>query len=183
MASLQQDIAFFIRTTEPSITTMNLVMASLYSADAQLAAILRGRAKSDLANATDAALSNAFITAMEHVFVSGVLAATTSVFFAAYGVLLIAIRASWIRKSNGHWMTDAIGIGQFFVALSIAIVGGGIPVYVYGFQAAFDKFGSDDNFPYYNFMYYGGMVQSIYGYLQLAFVVLSNVYRMSIHCQ
>lgn len=56
--------------------------------------------------------------------------------------------------------------------------GGYLADCVHGFQTSFERFDGDDNFPYYNFMYYGGVGQAAYGCLVIFMAVAPFVARL-----
>ncbi|KAI0450204.1 hypothetical protein F5B21DRAFT_529197 [Xylaria acuta] len=169
MPSHSGKIVTCVRIVRLFVATISLAIAGLSSAEAHFAIILRDRAKSDLPITIDPVMSNAFISFMSDVLISAVVAALASATCAIVGAL-VALPPSRLQKYNGGW---AIFVGaQLILALFIFVAWEKIADDVAAFQAAFDKFGSNDNLPYYDIIYCGGKAQATYGILMPVFLVM-----------
>lgn len=143
---------------------IGLALAGLNSAIARFAVILRDRAKYDLITNTNAISDNTFRMLMNNVLGHVVFAALVSAMCAIFGAVF-AVNPRWIREHDKHWVN--YGCVQFILGLIILSTGGSLADCVHGFQTSFKKFDGDDNVPYYNIMYYGGVGQAAYGSLVL----------------
>lgn len=142
---------------------IGVALAGLNSAIARFAVILRDRAKYDLIT-TNAISDNTFRMLMNNVFEHVVLAALVSALCAIFGAVL-ALNPRWIREHDKVWVY--YGCVQFILGLIILSIGGYLADHVHGFQTSFKRFDGNDNVPYYNIMYYGGVGQAAYGFLVL----------------
>jgi hypothetical protein len=78
----------------------------------------------------------------------------------------------WLQESN----LLVYAAYQIIVAFVIMIMGGYVADHVHGFQTSFERFGDNDNIPYYSIIYYGGVAQAAYAsvlvFLSITVVIL-----------
>jgi hypothetical protein len=67
------------------------------------------------------------------------------------------------------------GCFQCILSLVILSTGSYLADHVHGFQTSFERFSGNDNFQYYNIMYYGGVGQAAYGSLVIFMAIASFV--------
>ncbi|KAJ5507023.1 hypothetical protein N7527_009166 [Penicillium freii] len=150
------------------LAIIGLALAGLNSAIARFAVILRDRAKSDIITPNKSVPDNTFRILMNNVLKDVVLAALASTLFAITGAVL-AGRPRWLREQDEPWVY--FGCVQCLLGLVILSTGGWLADHVHGFQPSFEMFSGDDNFQYYNIMYYGGVGQAAYGSLVIFMAV------------
>jgi hypothetical protein len=107
---------------------------------------------------------------MDNVVIDVVIAATISTSFAITGAVL-AGHPRWLLEQEKAWMY--FGCFQCILSLVIIPTGGYLADHVHGFQTSFERFSGNDNFQYYNIMYYGGVGQAAYGPLVIFVAVAS----------
>ncbi|KAI3326497.1 hypothetical protein HD806DRAFT_551545 [Xylariaceae sp. AK1471] len=147
---------------------IGLVIAGLNSANAHFAIILRDRARSGLITSVSTISDIAFISLMQKILVDTVV---TTIICAIFAVIIVT-RPILLQDFNKNW-TWLCG-SQIILELVLVITGGYLAGHVNGFQTSFDQFGGDENLPYYNIMYYGGVAQAAYG--ALVIVLLLCIY-------
>jgi hypothetical protein len=150
------------------LAIIGLALAGLNAAIARFAVILRDRAKSDIITPNKSVADNTFRNLMNTVLIDVVIAALASTLFAITGAAL-AGHPRWLREQDKPWIY--FGCVQFTLGLLITVTGGYLADHVHGFQPSFEMFRGDDNFQYYNIMYYGGVGQAAYGSLVIFMAV------------
>lgn len=154
------------------LAIIGLAFASLNSAMARFAVILRDRAKADIITLNKTISDNTFRNLMDNVLIGVVIAAIISTSFAITGAVL-AGHPRWLREQDKTWMY--FGCFQCILSLAIISAGGYLADHVHGFQTSFERFSGNDNFQYYNIMYYGGVGQAAYGSLVIFMAIASFV--------
>ncbi|KAJ6027460.1 hypothetical protein N7460_012277 [Penicillium canescens] len=152
------------------LAIIGLAFASLNSAMARFAVILRDRAKADIITSNKSISDNTFRNLMDNVLIDVVIAAIISTSFAITGAVL-AGHPRWLREQEKAWMY--FGCFQCILSLVIISTGGYLADHVHGFQTSFERFSGNDNFQYYNIMYYGGVGQAACGSLVIFVAVAS----------
>jgi hypothetical protein len=66
-----------------------------------------------------------------------------------------------------------VGCFQCILSLVILATGGYLADHVHGFQTSFERFSGNDNFQYYNIMYYRGVGQAAYRSLVIFIAIAS----------
>ncbi|OQD78003.1 hypothetical protein PENANT_c101G08340 [Penicillium antarcticum] len=144
------------------LATTWLAVASLSSATARFATVLRDRAMSDIINANDAVLDITFRTLMGNVQDCMVIVALISALFSIFGIALV-IHPRWLQQDCKFQLY--YGCIQLAVSLAVLSLGGYVASHVHGFRTCFEFFDSEDRFPYYKIMYYGAVGQAAFGSL------------------
>ena len=144
------------------LSITSLAIASLSSATAHFATVLRDRAKFDLVTPSHASLDITFQKLMENVLQDMVIVALISTLFSIFGVVLV-IHPKW--QQENCYLRKYYGLFQLFVGLTVLSIGAYAASRVRGFQTAFSIFDSEGHFPYYNTMYYGAVSQAAFGVL------------------
>ncbi len=132
-------------------TLLSLAVASLNSANARFAIVLRDRARSDNIDSDFQLLQSNILFSM---FITAILTAATTI----YGTVLAAY-PRLLQEENGIFR-GYIRL-QTILALTTINTGGYLASRVRGFQPSFEKFGVNDSIPYYSLMYYGGVAQAV----------------------
>ncbi|KAI0118222.1 hypothetical protein GGR51DRAFT_498521 [Nemania sp. FL0031] len=145
-----------------------LAIAGLNSANARFAIILRDRARSELVDSPNTISDKTFASLMQELLINNVVAALASAAFAIFEIV-IAAHPRWLREHDGNWRAFA---AQAILALIVLVTGGYLADHVSGFRSSFEKFGRDDNLPYYTIFYYGGVAQAAYGSLTIVLLLL-----------
>ncbi|KAJ5766712.1 uncharacterized protein N7511_004328 [Penicillium nucicola] len=161
-----------IRLAIAFLAIIGLAFGSLNSAMARFAIILRDRAKADIPTPDRSISDNTFRNLMENVLIDVVIAAIISTSFAITGAVL-AGHPRWLREQDNAWMY--FGCFQCILSLVIISTGGYLADHVHGFETSFKRFSGNDNFQYYNIMYYGGVGQAAYGSLMIFMAIASFV--------
>jgi hypothetical protein len=156
-----------------SFLTINwLGLATLSSASAHLADVLRNRAKSDLVNANDFMLDITFQKLMSNILVSMVITALVSAVLFIFGILLL-VHPRWLREDC--MARIYYGCMTFLLSLPVISLGGYAACRIHGFQSSFEFFGSDGSFPYYIVMYYGAVGQATFGSVLFILILIHFV--------
>jgi hypothetical protein len=144
------------------LTITWLALASLSSATARFAVVLRDRARSDLVTSSDSVLDITFQNLMDNVVEGTVIVALVSSLISIFGFVLV-IYPKWLQENcTARFYYNCI---QIVVSLIVLYSGGYIANHVHGFQTSFEFFDSDGHFPYYEIMYYGAVGQAAFGSL------------------
>ncbi|KAI3322818.1 hypothetical protein HD806DRAFT_544836 [Xylariaceae sp. AK1471] len=147
---------------------IGLIIAGLNSANAHFAIILRDRARSGLITSVSTISDIAFISLMQKILVDTVV---TTIICAIFAVIIVT-RPILLQDFDKNWTW--LCSSQIILELVLVSTGGYLAGHVNGFQTSFDQFGGDENLPYYNIMYYGGVAQAAYG--ALVIVLLLCIY-------
>ncbi|KAJ5267315.1 hypothetical protein N7478_010123 [Penicillium angulare] len=159
-----------IRFAIASLIVINLAIASLDSAIARFAVVLRDRAKSDLAASGDSVADNVFANLMHRVLVSAIIGALASTGFATFG---IGLTVSSSRAAKSHDAFALFGFIQFFVSIGYVALGGLIADILHGYQSSFERFSHAGEIPYYEIMYYGGVGEAAFGALVMVLMIVT----------
>jgi hypothetical protein len=174
---------YMIRTrlTILSFTLLSLAVASLSSAKARFAVILRDRARADYINTGDGILDNKFQSLQNEILSATVVTAVATGAFAIYGAV-ITVHPRWLREHKGILL--AYAVIQAIPGFVMVVTGGLVADHVHGFQTSFEKFGANNNIPYYSIMYYGSVAEAAYGavliFLCIAVVTFHHYERKQI---
>ena len=144
-------------------TPVLLAIASLNSAIARFAVILRDRAISSYTAAAGDILDADFQVLQKHILSNTVVAAVVIAIVAIFGAA-IALHPRWLRDHKSS-LAISFAISQMVVALFAVVTGGYVAYQVHGFQILFEDFGANDGIPYYSIIYYGSIAQAAYGSL------------------
>ncbi|KAI1150392.1 hypothetical protein F4825DRAFT_468228 [Nemania diffusa] len=143
-----------------SLATLALYIAGLNWAYLHFAITLQDRARSQLTDSTSAILDKCFASAMQQVIGA---AAATGVFSTLFAIFGLYIALSPARQEDRKVSWKYVWRAQAALAFDLIITGAYIAFEVIDFQTSFDKFGNDNNFPYYNIMYHGSGAQAVLG--------------------
>ncbi|KAJ5288264.1 hypothetical protein PENANT_c118G09217 [Penicillium antarcticum] len=154
------------------LAIIGLAFASLNSAMARFAIILRDRAKADIITPNKSISDNTFRNLMDNVLVDVLIAVVISTSFAVVGAVL-ACHPRWLRGQDRTWMY--FGCFQCILSLVILSTGGYLADHVHGFQTSFERVSGNDNFQYYKIMFFGGVGQAAYGSLVIFMAIASFV--------
>jgi len=151
-----------IRLTILFFTLLSLAVASLNSANARFAVILRDRARSDYINTSDSILDDNFQSLQSSILKDAVVL-VTAVATAAFAICgaVITVHPKWLGEYS--WIPQRYASVQVILAIFMIAAGGYLADHVHGFQTSFEKFGANDSISYYGMMYYGGVAQAAYG--------------------
>jgi hypothetical protein len=148
---------------------LSLAVATLNSANAYFADILRARARPDYINA-----NSTFYLLQRDVLIASVIPAIINTAFAIFGAIVV-VHPRWLR-GDYRSILEKYGLQVLLALVILAIImigmGGYLSVKVHGLQGSFEKFGANDSIPYYSIMYWGGVAQSSYG---VALLILAAV--------
>ena len=153
---------------------LSLALATLDSAMAHFAVVLRDRAKSNYVNTTDGILNDNFRKLQKDVLACNICMMVAATAFAIFGAV-IAVHPRGPQKYTENLIYPIL---QTIVSLIALVTGGYVADHVHGFQTSFKKFGANDSIPYYGVMYYGGVTQAAYGslffFLAISLAVVSS---------
>ncbi|KAK9846897.1 hypothetical protein MYU51_000067 [Penicillium brevicompactum] len=144
------------------LTITWLALASLSSATARFAVVLRDRARSELVTSSDSILDITFQNLMDNVVEGMVIVALVSALISTFGFALV-IYPKWLQENCAARLYYSCI--QIVVSLIVLSLGGYVASHVQGFQTSFEFFDRDGHFPYYNIMYYGAVGQAAFGSL------------------
>ena len=154
------------------LTITWLALASLSSATARFAIVLRGHAKPDFITTNRAILGISFRRLMDNVLEYMVIVAVISALFSIFGIVLLVYPRLLREDRNARVYYGCI---QVVLSLAVLCFGGYTASRIHGSRSTFEFFDRDSFFSYYTIIYYGAIGEATFGGI-LIIVTLVHVF-------